>query len=83
MFNKIASNMRHSVVTDATLICVIYFQVLQSGRIVNLKVIQSSGYQEFDDACMAAVSRSAPFPPLPRDFSDEIIGITLPIKYTP
>ncbi|RME19092.1 MAG: hypothetical protein D6800_14755, partial [Candidatus Zixiibacteriota bacterium] len=27
VFNKIASNMRHSVVTDATLICVIYFQV--------------------------------------------------------
>lgn len=83
VFNKIAGNMRHSVVTDATLITVIYFQVLQSGRIVNLKVEQPSGYVAFDDACMAAVSRSAPFPRLPRDFRDEIIGITLPVKYSP
>ncbi|MGD8922004.1 MAG: TonB family protein [Candidatus Zixiibacteriota bacterium] len=82
-FNKIAGNFRFSYAYDGTLVCVVYFQVIQSGRLVELKVRQSSGFQEFDDACLAAVERSAPFPPLPRDFREEIIGITLPVKWRP
>lgn len=78
-FNKIHGNLRNTVSTDELLVCTIYFQVLKSGRVVNLRVEKSSGVEAFDDACLLAVERSAPFPPLPDEFVEEIIGITLPI----
>ena len=82
-FNKILRNWRNPVATDGSIICVIYFQVIKSGRIVESRVEQSSGIDQFDDACLRSVNNSSPFPPLPRQFTDEIIGITLPFKYEP
>ncbi|HOD66867.1 MAG TPA: TonB family protein [candidate division Zixibacteria bacterium] len=79
-FNKIASgfHVRQAFPPDVT--CVIYFEVIRSGRVIELRVDQSSGYPDFDDACMTAVSRATPFPPLPREFTDEVLGITVPFK---
>ena len=82
-FNKIAQNYRVPVAYDGTLICVVYFQVIRSGRLVEARVERSSGVEKFDEACLLAVERSAPFPPLPREFRDEVIGITIPFKSTP
>ncbi|MFQ6007688.1 MAG: energy transducer TonB [Candidatus Zixiibacteriota bacterium] len=79
-FNKIAGNWRNPVVYDGTLVCAIYFQVIRSGRVVELRVEKSSGIPAFDKACLLAIERSEPFPPLPREFRDEIIGITVPFK---
>jgi protein TonB len=80
-FNKIYANFRSPVTSDEPIIATIYFEVIQSGRLLDVKVISSSGIERFDDACIMAIQRAAPFPPLPRDFRDEIIGITLPIKF--
>lgn len=77
-FVKIARNFRHSIQSDGSLVATVYFQVLASGRITGMRLEQSSGYADFDNAALEAVSRSAPFPPLPRDFRDEILGITIP-----
>jgi TonB family protein len=82
-FNKISSNFRNTVYYDGTLICVVYFQVIRSGRVVELHVEKPSGIPEFDQCCLNAIESSTPFPPLPREFRDEIIGITLPIKVGP
>ncbi len=82
-FNKIAVNWKNPVVYDGTLICTIYFQIIKSGRIIELRIERSSGIPEFDESCMRAVSGAAPFPPLPRQFRDEIIGLTLPFKHSP
>ncbi|MFH1688161.1 MAG: TonB family protein [bacterium] len=82
-FNKILRNWRNPVATDGSIICVVYFQVMKSGRIIEARIEQSSGIGQFDDACLRAVNGSSPFPPLPRQFTDEIIGITLPFKYEP
>ena len=82
-FNKIAVNWKNPIVYDGTLICTIYFQVIKSGRIIELRIEKSSGIPEFDESCMRAVSGAAPFPPLPRQFRDEIIGLTLPFKHSP
>jgi periplasmic protein TonB len=82
-FRKIRSNWRNPVSHQGTLVCVIYFQVIQSGRVINLQIRESSGIDAFDDACLRSVERSAPFPPLPREFREEIIGINLPFKYQP
>ncbi|MCK4632829.1 MAG: TonB C-terminal domain-containing protein [candidate division Zixibacteria bacterium] len=77
-FNKLSQSFRNPIAFDGTLVCTIYFQVIKSGRVVDVRVEESSGILAFDDACLAAVERSAPFPPLPREFTDEIIGITVP-----
>jgi protein TonB len=82
-FHKIQSNWRNPVAADGTIVCVIYFQVIKSGRVIEKRVEESSGIPAFDQACLLAVERSTPFPPLPRDFTDEIIGITLPFQYKP
>jgi TonB family protein len=82
-FHKIQSNWRNPVAADGTVVCVIYFQVIKSGRVIEKRVEESSGIPAFDQACLQAVERSTPFPPLPRDFNDEIIGITLPFQYKP
>ena len=82
-FNKISANWRNRVQYSRPLVCVVYFQVIKSGRVIDLRVEESSGVQEFDDGCLQAIGRAAPFPPLPRSFVDEIIGITLPFKYDP
>jgi len=82
-FSKVHSNFRNPVSSDAPIVAVVYFEVIQSGRVVIVKVEESSGIQRFDDACVRSIERSSPFPPLPRSFSDEIIGITMPFKYEP
>jgi TonB family protein len=82
-FNKILTNWRNTVESDGPLICVVYFQVIRSGRIVEPRVLKPSGIPAFDNGCVLAIEKSAPFPPLPDDFRDEIIGITIPFKYEP
>ncbi len=82
-FNKILRNWRNPVSSDVPIVCVVYFRVIKSGRVVDLKVVESSGIPSFDDACLRAVERASPFPPLPRQFSEEVIGLTLPFKYEP
>lgn len=82
-FNKISANFSNPVSSDAAIIAVVYFEVIQSGRVVTVQVVQSSDIQPFDDACVRAIQRSEPFPPLPKNFRDEIIGISLPFKFEP
>ncbi len=82
-FGKIQNNWRNTVAIDATLVCEIRFQVISSGRVIDVKVVESSGIERFDQDCVAAIERAAPFPPLPRDFREEIIGITIPFKFEP
>ncbi len=82
-FYKIQSNWRNPVAADYSIVCVIYFQVIKSGRLIKTRIEESSGTRAYDEACLAAIERSAPFPPLPKGFRDEIIGITLPFKYEP
>lgn len=79
-FNKIAGNWRNPIAYDGTLVCAVYFQVIRSGRVVEISVEAPSGIPAFDKACLLAIERSTPFPPLPREFRDEIIGITVPFK---
>lgn len=76
-WSKLNQNFRIPIQIDGKVYCDIYFQVIKSGRMIEVKVSRSSGIKQFDDACVAAVERSAPFAPLPAQFLDEIIGITI------
>ncbi|MDD5424907.1 MAG: TonB family protein [candidate division Zixibacteria bacterium] len=82
-FSKILRNWSNPVVSDGAIVCVIYFQVIKSGRMIEAKIEKTSGIPAFDNACLLAVQKASPFPPLPREFREEIIGITLPFKYEP
>ena len=82
-FYKISGAFRNPINYDGTLKCVIHFEVMQSGRIYNLKVLESSGVPQFDQACLASVERSTPLPPLPKEFLAEVIGINLPFNWEP
>ncbi len=82
-FQKIRRNWRNPIAIDISITCTIYFQVIKSGRLVEVKVVNSSEIIAFDNACILAVQNAAPFPPLPNKFVDEIIGITLPFQYKP
>jgi TonB family protein len=55
--------------------CVVYFRLRKDGRIEDLGVEQSSGNSYFDRSATRAIRSAAPFPPLPRAFSDEVLGI--------
>lgn len=55
--------------------CVIFFKILRDGWISDLQVEYSSGIRSLDISALRAVQNSAPFPPLPRDFESEFLGI--------
>jgi len=56
---------------------VVYFRILRNGQIDALSVEKSSGIAELDLSALRAVQQAAPFPPLPRDFSDEYLIVHL------
>jgi len=82
-FGKIERNWTNPVYANRPISCIIYFQVIRSGRIIKVEIEESSGVDAFDRACERAVTLSQPLPPLPDDFADEIIGIHLTFPYSP
>ena len=82
-FSKVERNWTNPVYANQPLSCTIYFQVISSGRIIKIEIEKSSGIDAFDRACERAVRLSQPLPPLPDDFTDEILGIHLKFPYSP
>ena len=82
-FGKIGRNWSNPVAANQPLSCIIYFQIIRSGTVLDPEVEKSSGVTAFDRACLRAVHASSPLPPLPPDFRDDIIGIHLEFPYKP
>jgi len=82
-FGKIERNWSNPVYANRPLTCTVYFQVIRSGRIIKVEIETSSGIDAFDRACERAVNLSQPLPPLPDDFTEEILGIHLQFPYVP
>lgn len=55
--------------------CVVYFRLDRAGSIAGLRLETPSGNSYFDGSAMRAVRSSAPFPPLPKAFSEPWLGI--------
>lgn len=55
--------------------CLVFFRLRRDGRIDDVRVEQSSGNTYFDRSAMRAVRSAEPFPPLPRAFTDNYLGI--------
>lgn len=59
----------------AGLTCVVYFRLMRDGSVGDVRIETSSGNDYFDRAALRAVKSGAPFPPLPRGFADDFLGI--------
>jgi periplasmic protein TonB len=62
---------------------VIYFRVHRDGDITHVSVEQPSGVFLFDQSCQRAVIEAAPFPPLPRGYADDYLGVHFTFRFTP
>ena len=59
---------------------VIFFRIHRDGSMTDLRVEQSSGYNSFDLAALRAVQNAAPFPPLPRAYKHQDLGVNLIVR---
>lgn len=59
---------------------VIHFEIARNGSISDVRVAESSGYNAFDFAALRAVQSAAPFPPLPRGYRNESLGVNLIVQ---
>lgn len=59
---------------------VISFRIQRDGRLTELEVAESSGYNSFDLAALRAVQNAAPFPPLPRGYRLDSLGVKLIVR---
>lgn len=60
---------------------ILLFTIAKDGRLLNLKVHRTSGEPDTDRAAISAVQLSAPFKPLPTDFSGSSIDIQFTFDY--
>jgi TolA protein len=73
---KVSGNWFSALTENATaLSCVVYFRLTRDGAVEDVRVETTSGNSYFDRAAVRAVKSSAPFPPLPKAFPDEYLGI--------
>jgi TonB family protein len=58
----------------------IHFVIHSDGRVTNVEIRESSGYNSFDTAARRAVESAAPLPPLPRGYRRPTLGVTLVVR---
>ena len=73
---KVSDNW-YSAVSEsgAGLTCIVYFRLLRDGSVQDVRIETGSGNSYFDRAAMRAVKSAVPFPPLPRGFQEDFLGI--------
>lgn len=59
---------------------IIHFRIERNGKITDLRVAESSGYNSFDLAALRAVQNAAPFPRLPRAYRNDSLGVNLIVR---
>lgn len=59
---------------------IIHFRIERNGKISDLRVAESSGYNSFDLAALRAVQNAAPFSPLPRAYRHDSLGVNLIVR---
>lgn len=60
---------------------ILLFTIAKDGRLLNLKVYKPSGEEDTDRAAISSVQLSAPFKPLPSDFTGSSIDIQFTFDY--
>ncbi len=78
---KIVENWMWSQNYPGELKTVVYFKILRSGDIEDLKIKESSSNKLYDNLCLRAVELAKPFPPLPEGFKEDYLGVFFEFKY--
>lgn len=60
----------------------VHFRIYKNGQISEPKIEESSGIRSLDLSALRAIQTSAPFPPLPRAYEDEYLGIYLIFEHS-
>jgi protein TonB len=82
--NKIQNNWFPSVVevgAGASLKVWVYFRIYRDGSISVIEKKESSGIDAFDMNAVRAIINARPFPPLPREYEGEYIGLNLQFEH--
>jgi periplasmic protein TonB len=59
------------------------FTLDRQGRVIESRVVRSSGAADLDEEALAMLHRAQPFPPWPpHDFPGERVNLTVPIRFT-
>ena len=57
------------------------FSINKKGNTTRVKVVESSGYNELDQAIVNAIRLASPFAPLPDSFNQEKLTVTGSFSY--
>ena len=83
--DRVSSNWFSSLVdpgVSGSFQTIVYFRIEKSGQVADVKIEQSSGLTPLDLSAVRAVKASAPFPPLPREYEDDYLGIHLIFEHS-
>lgn len=85
IIDRVSSNWFTSLVDPGlrgTFQTTVFFKILRTGGISGLKIEESSGVRSLDLSALRAVQSAAPFPPLPREYEDDYLGIHLIFEHS-
>ncbi len=81
VFGRIRDTWDNPVQSSAILKVTICFKILRDGQIMDAQLEKTSGIDLFDQSAMRSIVSSAPFPPLPAEYTGEYLGIHLEFEY--
>jgi len=82
---KLRSHLEKNKVNPRTEIIgttVVHFTVGADGEITSRKIVKSSGSKVLDNAALASIDKSAPFPPIPKNLNRNQLEVSVPFKFT-
>ncbi|TAJ91193.1 TonB C-terminal domain-containing protein, partial [bacterium] len=56
------------------------FGIQESGEVVGLKIVQSSGDPSYDDSVFRAIRRASPLPPPPESYRKDFMDVELTFR---
>lgn len=85
IINKLSSNWRVNIlqtskqrIFDAQ----IWFRISRNGDLLDSRVVQTSGNEDYDNASLRAVSLASPFPPLPYQYESKTLAFSIMFHYS-
>ncbi|MFP4081780.1 MAG: energy transducer TonB [Candidatus Aminicenantes bacterium] len=60
----------------------VFFKIYRSGSVSDLKIEESSGVRSLDLSALRAIQSAAPFPPLPKEYTEQYLGIHLIFEHS-
>lgn len=57
------------------------FTFTRNGRVTNARIVESSGFHSLDREVMAMIRRANPLPPIPDDFPQHRLTLSVPVQF--